>query len=345
MKRSPFSLLLPASFGLSWAVSLLIPAAVTAAEPEGMVWIEGGRFTMGSDLPGARRNEQPVNSVSVDGFWMDKYSVTNRAFRKFVDESGYVTTAERKPDWEALKKQLPSGTPRPDDSLLVAGSMVFTRSDGPVDLFRMENFWRWTPGASWKHPEGPGSHIDGRDDHPVVQVSWDDATAYARWAGKRLPTEAEWEYAAWGGLNHKRFAWGDDLKVNGRFMANTWTGKFPYQNTAEDGYAGTSPAGSFPANGYGLHDMGGNVWNWCSDWYRPDTHARLKLEPSCHNPQGPSSSFSPHYPHQSEHVVKGGSFLCHPSYCESYRPSARRGTPTDTGMSHIGFRCVKSSKP
>jgi formylglycine-generating enzyme required for sulfatase activity len=311
-----------------------------------MVWIPSGTFSMGSEQTGSRMNEKPVVKVSVDGFWIDEHDVTNEEFRKFVKATGYKTTAERPVDWEELKKQVPPGTPKPSEAMLQPGSLVFTPSDGPVDLNNMNAWWRWTPGASWQHPEGPGSNLDGRDQHPVVQVSWYDAVAYAKWAGKRLPTEAEWEFAARGGLEGKRYAWGDEFKPGGKFMANTWTGDFPYKNTAEDGFAGTSPVKSFPPNGYGLYDMGGNVWNWVSDLYRPDTHARQKLESAdscCANPAGPATSYNPGHPDEPvERVTKGGSFLCNASYCESYRPSARRGTPPDTGMSHIGFRCAMS---
>src|SRR5262249_45243093 len=211
-------------------------------------WYAGAESTMGTANPSRMVNERPAHRVRVDGFWMDVTTVTNAQFREFVKATGYVTVAERKPEWEELKKQLPPGTPKPDDSLLVAGSMVFTPSKGPVDLRQMANFWRWMPGASWKHPEGPNSNLDGRENHPVVQVSWDDAVAYAKWAGKRLPTEAEWEFAARGGSTGKRYYWGDEFKVNGKFMANTWTGEFPYNNTKEDGFAGTSPVKSFPPN-------------------------------------------------------------------------------------------------
>jgi formylglycine-generating enzyme required for sulfatase activity len=221
--------------------------------------------------------------------------------------------------------------------------MVFTPSSAPVDLRNMANFWRWTPGANWQHPEGPDSDLKGRENHPVVQVSWDDAVAYAKWAGKRLPTEAEWEFAARGGQQGNRYYWGDEFRPDGKFMANTWTGEFPYNNTKEDGFTGTAPVKSFPANGYGLYDMAGNVWNWCSDWYRPDTHAEMAKETFCSNPQGPSESFSPVNRFQTERVTKGGSFLCQESYCASYRPSARRGLPPDTGMSHVGFRCVSNA--
>ncbi len=312
----------------------------------GMVWIAGGEFTMGSEREESRRNEQPVHKVSVDGFYLDEHDVTNAEFQKFVEATHYLTTAERAVDWEELKKSLPAGTPKPDPEKLAPGSMVFKPTDAPVDLNRMENWWRWAQGASWRHPEGPESAIDSRMDHPVVQVSWYDAEAYAKWAGKRLPTEAEWEFAARGGLEGKRFAWGDEFKPSGKFMANTWTGDFPYRNSAEDGFAGTSPVKTYPPNGYGLYDMGGNVWNWVSDWYRPDAHVQMAAEPSCHNPKGPTASWSPGRPYQTEErVTKGGSFLCNPDYCESYRPSARRGTPPDTGMSHIGFRCAASATP
>lgn len=320
-----------------------LQAVESSKAPEGMVWITGGEFTMGSDDTMARANEKPPLQVKVDGFWMDTTSVTNAEFRKFVEATDYLTIAERKPDWEELKKQLPPGTPKPDDSLLVPGSMVFTPSSAPVDLRNMANFWRWTPGANWQHPEGPDSDLKGRENHPVVQVSWDDAVAYAKWAGKRLPTEAEWEFAARGGQQGNRYYWGDEFRPDGKFMANTWTGEFPYNNTKEDGFTGTAPVKSFPANGYGLYDMAGNVWNWCSDWYRPDTHAEMAKETFCSNPQGPSESFSPVNRFQTERVTKGGSFLCQESYCASYRPSARRGLPPDTGMSHVGFRCVSNA--
>jgi len=312
------------------------------AAPPDMVWIAGGEFTMGSDDALARRNEQPPHRVRVTGFWIDEAPVTNAEFARFAKATGYLTVAERKPDWEELRQQLPPGTPKPDDSVLVPGSMVFTPTAAPVDLERMENFWRWTPGACWRHPEGPGSTLAGRDTHPVVQVCWDDAVAYATWAGKRLPTEAEWEFAARGGTS-TRYYWGDEFRPAGKFMANTWTGKFPYENTKDDGFERTAPIRSFPPNGYGLYDMAGNVWNWCADWYRPDSHAEMAKEPLCCDPQGPLRSANPVHPHQPERVTKGGSFLCNESYCASYRPSARRGLPPDTGMSHVGFRCAKSA--
>lgn len=311
---------------------------VSADRHAGMVLVRGGRFTMGSDGPLARRNEQPPNPVQLDDFWMDVAPVTNAQFAEFVKATGYETIAERTPDWEELKKSLPPGTPKPDDSLLVAGSMVFTPSDGPVDLRDMSTFWQWVPGASWKHPEGPDSDLKGRENHPVVQIAWYDAVAYAEWAGKSLPTEAQWEFAARAGADTTYF-WGDEFEPDGRSMANTWNGAFPYRNTKEDGYERTAPVRSFPANGLGIYGMAGNVWNWCSDPYRPDTYA-LRGDEVCANPTGPLGPAGQQLPSGTQHVVKGGSFLCHVEYCASYRPSARRGLPADTGMSHVGFRCV-----
>lgn len=311
------------------------------ASADGMVWIAGGEFTMGSDDELSRFNERPPHPVKVDGFWMDQTPVTNAQFQEFVEATGYVTIAERAPEWEELRKTLPPGTPRPDDSLLVPGSMVFTPSTGPVDLRNMSAFWTWTPGADWRQPEGPGSDLKGRENHPVVQVAWDDAAACAEWAGKRLPTEAEWEFAARGGRQGSRYFWGDEFLQDGQWMANTWTGDFPYRNTVEDGYRGTAPVKSFPANGYGLYGMAGNVWNWVTDLYRPDTFQKRLSEEFCINPTGPVAH-ADGSPLQMQRVVKGGSFLCHPDYCASYRPSARRGLPADTGMSHVGFRCVRS---
>jgi formylglycine-generating enzyme len=310
--------------------------------PPGMVWIPGGTFLMGTDDVSSFPNERPAHRVHVEGFWIDDHDVTNAEFARFVEATGYVTTAERKPDWEELKKELPPGTPKPDDSMLVAGSLVFTPTARPVPLNDLSAWWRWVPGANWRHPEGPGSSIQGRENYPVVQVSWYDALAYAQWAGKRLPTEAEWEFAARGGLKSKRYVWGDEFKPGGKHMANTWQGLFPVRDTGEDGFVGTSPVGSYPANGYGLYDMAGNVWQWCSDWYRVDTHIEAASKNVCRDSGGPAESYDPGDPYSPKRVVKGGSFLCNPDYCESYRPSARRGTPSDTGSSHTGFRCVIS---
>jgi formylglycine-generating enzyme required for sulfatase activity len=311
-----------------------------------MVWIPGGEFTMGQDSDHPRQqNESPSHRVRVDGFWMDEHDVTNAEFRRFIEETGYVTTAERKPDWEEVKKQFPPGTPKPPDFKEEAGSLVFTPTAEPVPFDDMYVWWTWRTGANWKHPNGPKSGIEGKDDYPVVQVSWDDAEAYAKWVGKRLPTEAEWEFAARGGLDGKRFAWGDEFKPGGKWMANTWQGQFPVKDSGEDGFIGPSPVRSFPPNGYGLYDMSGNVWQWCSDFYREDAHFQVRGKACCDNPSGPSDCFDtgdPANPFNTRRVIKGGSYLCHVDYCESYRPSARRGSPPDTSTTHVGFRCVKS---
>ena len=300
---------------------------------------------MGSTDPLARRDEQPVHRVRVDGFWMDATEVSNAQFAAFVRATGYTTVAERPVDWEELKKQLPPGTPKPDDKMLRPGSLVFAPPDGPVDLRHFEQWWHWTTGADWRHPAGPGSSIDGLDDHPAVQIAHEDAVAYAKWAGKRLPTEAEWEFAARGGLDHKTNVWGDE-PVDAK-RANTWQGRFPQENTAADGFARTAPVKSFPPNAYGLYDMAGNVWEWCSDLYRPDAYSLQVLEAGPNgvidNPQGPAESVDPRNPHApASYVQRGGSFLCNDSYCASYRPSARMAAPPDTGMQHLGFRCVLS---
>ena len=312
--------------------------------PPGMLWIPGGTFLMGTNDQESFPNERPAHLVQVQGFWMDQHDVTNAEFARFVEATGYLTTAERPINWEDLRKELPPGTPKPDDSALAPGSLVFTPAPGPVPLNDLSAWWRWVKGANWRHPEGPESSMQGRENHPVVQISWYDAVAYAQWAGKRLPTEAEWEFAARGGLESKRYVWGDDFRPGGRYMANTWQGAFPVHDTGEDGFVGTSPVGSYPANGYGLYDMAGNVWQWCSDWYRVDAHLEAASQNVCRDPRGPVESYDPGDPYSPKRVVKGGSFLCNPAYCESYRPSARRGTPPDTGSSHTGFRCVISGE-
>jgi formylglycine-generating enzyme required for sulfatase activity len=239
-----------------------------------------------------------------------------------------------------MKKQLPPGTPRPPADKLVPGSLVFTPPPTAVPTTNVARWWTWTPGANWRHPEGPASDLNGRDDHPVVQVSWDDAVAYAKWAGKRLPTEAEWEFAARGGLAGARFTWGAEAPTDtdGK-KANIWQGTFPNHNTRADGYERTAPVRSYPANGYGLYDTAGNVWEWCADWYRADAYAGRTGGAT--NPKGPETFWDPAEPLVPKRVTRGGSFLCHVTYCESYRPAARRGTAADSGMSHLGFRCVK----
>jgi formylglycine-generating enzyme required for sulfatase activity len=309
-----------------------------------MVWIPGGEFTMGTLGNEARASEQPAHRVRVDGFWMDATEVTNAQFAEFVDATGYVTVAERPSDWEELKKQVPPGTPKPPPEVLTPGSLVFTPPNQAVPLDNHAVWWKWTTGADWRHPEGPGSTIDDRMDHPAVQVAWEDAVAYAEWAGKRLPTEAEWEFAARGGLEGKRFTWGDEPPTSDHSLANIWHGEFPHRNTKEDGYYRTAPVKTFKPNGNGLYDMAGNVWEWCGDWYRADAYAirvqQLGADGVAENPAGPDRPWDPREPRSPSRVSRGGSFLCHVTYCESYRPGARRGTSADTGMSHLGFRCV-----
>src|SRR5579863_7441253 len=301
-----------------------------------MQWIPGGTFRMGSDdfYP----EEQPVHEVHVDGFWMDRYAVTNKLFSQFVKATGYRTLAERDLN--------PADFPGAPQENLVPGSMVFKKTRGPVNLKEYTNWWSWVPGTSWRKPLGPHSSIKDLGQHPVVHVAYEDAEAYARWAGKELPTEAEWERAARGGLEGKKFTWGNDHFPEGRVMANSWQGEFPWQNTALDGFEGTSLVGIFPPNGYGLFDMAGNVWEWTSDWY-VHHHADEIVKPCCgpaSNPRITSSdkSYDPRQPqfHIPRKVVKGGSYLCAPNYCLRYRPAARQPQMIDTSMSHIGFRCI-----
>lgn len=311
-----------------------------ADAPEGMVWVPDGTFTMGTDEQEAYPQEKPAHAVKVNGFWMDAAEVTNEQFKAFAEATGYVTVAERKPEWEEMKKQLPPGTPKPSEDQLIAGALVFTPPSQPVATYDYSQWWTWTPGADWRHPEGPGSDLEGRWNHPVVHIAYEDALAYCEWAGKRLPTEAEWEFAARGGNDQQRYAWGDDFRPQGRFMANTFQGQFPNRNSGEDGFSGTAPVKSFPANQYGLYDMIGNVWEWTSDWYDVQAYQK-RAGKLVNNPDGPESSFDPQNPYSRERVTKGGSFLCALNYCVNYRPSARIGTSYDTGMSHTGFRCAK----
>jgi formylglycine-generating enzyme len=315
-------------------------AAAPAGDHPGMVWIAGGEFLMGNDLPDARPDEHPAHRVRVPGFWIDQTEVTNAQFQKFVEATGYVTTAEQAPDLAEIMSQVPPGTPEPPPESLVPGSLVFTPTEKPVPLDDVGQWWNWTAGADWRHPEGPESTIEGRENHPVVQVSWDDAQAYATWAGKRLPTEAEWEFAARGGLKGKPFVWGDEPVSESKPQANIWQGVFPSKNLVRDGYERTAPVKSFPPNGFGLYDMAGNVWEWCSDWYAVDTYPNRAEKGIADDPPGPPKSFDPRQPRMPQRVQRGGSFLCNASYCSSYRPSARMGCSPDTGMSHVGFRCV-----
>lgn len=321
--------------------------------PEGMAWIPAGEFLMGSDHKLSRPNERPAHKVRVHGFWMDRHHVTNAEFRQFVAATGYVSTAEKKPDWETLRVQLPPGTPRPSDANLVPGAMVFVGTSRPVPLQDYSAWWRFVPGADWRHPTGPGSSIEGKDDHPVVQVSYEDAQAYAKWAGKRLPTEAEWEYAARGGLEQATYTWGDQFAPDGKQMANVWEGQrpqpFPVVSAKAGGAVGTSAVGTFPPNGYGLSDMTGNAWQWVADWYRADEFQREAATGKVVlNPSGPQDAWDPDEAGVPENaprrVTRGGSFLCNSSYCLSYRPSARRGTDPYNSMSHLGFRLVMNDE-
>ncbi len=310
-----------------------------AGSTKGMVKIPAGEFMMGASDDEGRPDEYPQHKVKLGAFWMDETEVTNAQFSKFVEATGYVTTAEKKPDWEELKKQLPEGTPKPDESLLVAASLVFSNPGHPVPLNNASQWWSWKQGASWKNPQGPNSSIEGKDNYPVVQISWDDAMAYCKWADKRLPTEAEWEWAARGGLIDDKYPWGNEDVESKKPKGNTWQGNFPDHNTNWDKFYGAAPVKSFAPNGYGLHDMAGNVWEWCSDWYRNDFYQQVKNELSI-NPNGPANSYDPMEPTIPKKVVRGGSFLCNASYCKGYRATSRMKISPDTGLEHTGFRCV-----
>jgi len=307
----------------------------TSVSYDGMVRIPGGTFRMGSD--GHYPEEAPVHSATIGGFWIDRHPVTNRQFREFVRATGHITFAEIPPD----PKDYPGALPH----MLYAGSLVFTPPAHSVDLRDWSQWWRFLKGANWRHPYGPKSNIHGLDSHPVVHVSFADALAYARWAGKDLATEAEWEFAARGGLDGAEFAWGDEFAPGGKQMANTWQGEFPQQNLVLDGFARSSPVTAFPPNSYGLYDMIGNVWEWTSDWYSP-RHPADAPKACCipTNPRGgvEADSYDPCQPEIRipRKVLKGGSHLCAPNYCRRYRPAARHAEPVDTSTSHVGFRCI-----
>ena len=316
-------------------------ADIGKSAPAGMEFVPGGQFMMGSDSH--YPEEKPAHRVVVDGFWIDRTPVTNNEFRRFTEATGYITFAEIAPNAEDYPGILPE--------MLKPGSMVFDQPSHPVDLSNAANWWKFEIGADWRHPYGPDSSIEDLGDHPVVHIVYRDAEAYAAWIGKTLPTEAEWEFAALGGLEGAEFAWGSELVPGGRHMANTWQGKFPQQNLATDGFERTSPVGSFPANPYGLYDMIGNVWEWTTDWYS-SSHPADAQKSCCipSNPRGVSEaeSFDPSQPQFKvpRKVAKGGSHLCAPNYCRRYRPAARHAQPIDTSMSHVGFRCVvRNNKP
>ena len=302
-----------------------VSSGVTHSCPKGMAWIEGGTFRIGSD--DHYQEERSAQDVTVKGFCIDKYEVTNAQFARFVQETGYVTVAER-----PLSAQL---FPNLSEAQRVPGSLVFMQpsGNGPV---RELSWWHWVTGANWRHPDGSNSSIEGKDNYPVVHIAYEDAEAYAKWAGKSLPTEAQWEFAAWGGLKEAIYTWGNQYSPK---KANTWQGLFPLYNSKEDGYLGTAPVGTFEANGYGLYDITGNVWEWTKDWYRiGHDGASHKVNPIVSNSK---ESFDPREPGVAKHVIKGGSYLCAPNYCSRFRPAAREAQAPDTGTSHIGFRLVK----
>lgn len=330
---------------LTTQIEVIKEKPVDVDTPEGMVWVPGDNFTQGARGGDkfALDHEKPAHPVAVDGFFMDITEVTNDEFSKFVEQTGYITIAEREIDWEELKKQLPAGTPKPHDSILQPGSLVFKKTENSVpNLYDFSQWWKWKIGADWKHPKGPDSTIDGMGNYPVVHIAYPDALAYCKWAGRRLPTEAEWELAANAGLRNKRYTWGDnETKLNAK--ANTWTGEFPTQNDKVDGFENKAPVKSFPSNAYGLYDMAGNVWEWTQDWYNTNYYKQLLQRGVAHNPDGAQKALNPNNPYAQEKIIKGGSFLCSDTYCASYRISARMATSTDSGQEHLGFRTVATA--
>jgi formylglycine-generating enzyme len=335
----------PSVGSIAFAPTAANSAGAPGPAPQGMVWIPGGEFSMGSTveseslcgLPGVTRDALPVHRVYVDGFWMDQTELTNEEFEKFVQATGYVTIAERAP----TKEEFPDAPPEN----LVAGSTVFTPTKSEVPLDDYFQWWRYVKGANWRHPEGPQSSIKGKEKYPAVQIAYDDALAYAKWAGKRLPTEAEWEFAARGGLTGKLYSWGDDFRPNDKPMANTYQGKFPVQDTGADGFAGLAPVASFAPNGYGLYDVAGNAWEWVSDWYRADYYSELaKAGGVARNPHGPTAPLDPAEPLAKKRVQRGGSFLCTDQYCSRYMVGTRGKGEVSTASNHLGVRLVMDGK-
>ena len=333
------------SAAASFGPTISNPATPPGPAPPGMIWIPGGEFSMGAADPpdmnavgmNATKDSRPIHRVYVDGFFMDKTDVTNAQFAKFVKATGYVTVAERKPR--------PEDFPGAPPENLVAGSVVFSPPDHPVQLNDHFQWWSYIPGANWRHPLGPKSSIVGKENYPVVHIAYEDAAAYAKWAGKRLPTEAEWEFAARGGLAGKPFVWGSQFRPNDKWMANTHQGHFPDHDTGADGHVGIAAVAQYPPNGYGLYDMAGNVWQWTSDWYRPDYYQQLVVAGGvARNPKGPQSSYDPDEPKEPKKVHRGGSFLCTDQYCSRYIVGTRGKGEVSTGTNHLGFRCVRDAK-
>lgn len=312
-----------------------------ATSKEDMVWIAGGQFNMGGNNDQARTDEFPQHTTKVNGFWIDKTEVTNAQFYKFVEATGYVTTAEAIISLEEILSQLPPGTPPPDPEMLEPFSLVFQKPQAVKAQYNVSDWWTITKGANWRHPQGPGSDIEGKEDYPVVHVSWYDAMAYAKWAGKRLPTEAEWEYASRGGLTDNIYPWGNDPIEQGQAKANFWQGEFPTNNLVKDGFERLAPVRSFNPNPYGVFDMAGNVWEWTNDWYNSEYYNYKKQKRILENPRGPAASYDPFNPATPQKVIRGGSFLCNDSYCSGYRVAARMKSSPDTGLEHTGFRCVR----
>lgn len=314
--------------------------------PNGMVWVEGKTFIQGAKSGDsyAMPREKPAHEVTVDGFFMDITEVTNKQFKAFVDATGYVTVAERPIDWEIMKKDLPEGTPKPADSVLQPGSLIFNKNVNVVaGMSNYSQWWTWKIGANWKHPEGPNSTIDNKDNYPVVHIAYEDALAYCKWANRRLPTEAEWEAAAQGSSENQIYTWGNDPEVLNE-KANTWQGIFPIKNESKDGFELIAPVKSYPPNSIGIYDMLGNVWEMTSDLFNVNYYNELGTSKPIVNPKGAREAFSPSNPYQKERVIKGGSFLCHASYCASFRISARMGMSPDSGSDHTGFRTVVTEK-
>ena len=312
---------------------------INIAAPDGMVYIPSGTLNMGGDNDQADDNEFPKHEVAMQSFYMDETEVTNRAFEEFVDSTGYMTVAERAIDWEELRQQLPPDTPKPPDSVLMPGALVFTPTAARVNLNNANQWWRWQIGANWREPTGPGSSISDKMDHPAVQIAWEDAQAYATWAGKRLPTEAEWEWAARGGQKNMIYPWGDKSINAGDPQANFYQGLFPVSNSLRDGFELTAPVKSFEPNGYGLYDMAGNVWEWCEDWFDVSYYEKKWKSTGSTTP---ATAYNPMMPYQQEKVIRGGSFLCTDDYCSGYRNARRMGSTADTGLNHTGFRCVRT---